>query len=387
MTMTDALVALRREIHREPDLSHHEGPTAHRVQVFLRARGVTAFVPVPGTAGFAVRLGAPARHTVILKADLDALPLAEESGLPFASARPGAMHACGHDVHTAILAGVVLALHAEAAALGGEVRCIFQPAEEAEPLGARAVVAAGLLDGVGTALGFHVDPDLPVGVIGALAPGVRSANCDEVTVTVRGRSAHAARPHLGVDAIAVAAAFVQDAQTIASRLNSPLEPMALSFGRIAGGTMRNSLADRVVLEGTLRTTSPSQRTHVQATLARLAAGIGAAHDTAIECGVTAGEPAMVNDPRVTALARALAVDCVGEAQTSPLPTLSLGGDDFAFYLEKAPGVMVRFGTHNPALGCVHPLHHPRFRVDEAVIPLAVDYLVRLVRRVLAAGSL
>jgi len=384
--LIEAVTKLRREIHQQPDLSHDETPTAGRVRKFLESYGVEDIRPIPGTAGLIVTLGRGGRETLVIKADLDALPMEEDTGLPFASQKKGVMHACGHDVHTAILAGLAVLLQAQMPRLPGEVRLVFQPAEEKEPLGARAVVAAGLLSGATVALGFHVDPELPVGVIGGLAPGVRSAYCDEIRIVVHGCAAHAARPHLGIDAIALGAALVQEAQKVSSRLNSPLEPIALTFGRIAGGTMPNSLADRVVIDGTLRTTRPEQREHARQALERLCDGLGAAYLAKIELVITPGEPAMINDARILQLAQGVALGLVGPARITPEPAMSLGGDDFAFYLEKVPGVMVRLGTRNEALQCIYPLHHPRFCVDEAVIPLGLRYLSRLIREVVEGST-
>lgn len=383
--LIEAVVELRREIHQQPDLSHDEAPTANRVRKFLESHGIGGIRPIPGTAGLVATVGCEGRGTLVIKADLDALPLEEDTGLPFASRKKGVMHACGHDVHTAILAGLAVLLQAQVPRLPGEVRLVFQPAEEKEPLGARAVVAAGFLSGATVALGFHVDPELPAGVIGGLAPGVRSAYCDEIRIVVHGCAAHAARPHLGIDAIVVGAALVQEAQKISSRLNSPLEPIALTFGRITGGTMPNSLADRVVIDGTLRTTRPEQRERARQALERLCDGLGAAYLAEIELVVTPGEPAMVNDVRVLQKAQEVALDLVGPDRITPEPAMSLGGDDFAFYLEKVPGAMIRLGTRNEALQCIYPLHHPRFCVDEAVIPLGLRYLSRLVREVMAGS--
>ncbi|MGH7265921.1 MAG: M20 metallopeptidase family protein, partial [Candidatus Rokuibacteriota bacterium] len=317
--------------------------------------------------------------------DLDALPIAEQTGLPFASRRPGVMHACGHDAHTAILVGVALALHGARAALPGAVRCIFQPAEELEPLGGREVVRAGCLDGAGAVLALHVDPTLPAGRIGVRS-GPLMACADTLTVTLRGRGSHGAFPHLGVDAIAVAAAVVQELQKIPSRRIDPLEPVVLTIGTIRGGTRSNIVADEVVLEGTVRTLDEGLRGAIREMIRDVVQGVARAHGAAGVVAVVPGEPVLRNDPAVTALVREAGAAVLGPAGVVDIPRPEMVAEDFAFYVERAPGAMFRLGVKNDARRIVHPLHDARFDLDEAALAVGAAVFLEAARRFLEGGG-
>jgi len=382
-SLREAMLRLRRHIHRHPELSHAEFETARSVREALAEAGISRFSPIPGTAGFFADIeGDRPGRMLALRADLDALPIAEQTGLEYASVNAGVMHACGHDAHTAMVYAAGRALDDLRARLAGRVRLIFQPAEEKEPLGARAAIAAGALEGVDAIIGLHVDPDLPAGTVGGLVPGPRSAASDEFAVTVRGVAAHGARPDRGVDAVLAAAAVVQALQGVVSRDSPPLAPVVVTVGRIHGGTAGNVIADEVRLEGILRTQDPEVRQKVRTCVERSARAAAAAHGAEAEIEVVEGEPPILNDPAVTQLVYEAAQAVVGGPRIAEGPPPSMGADDFAFYLERAPGMMLRLGVGNEAKGAVHPLHHPRFTLDEAALEVGVAVLAEAALRYL-----
>jgi amidohydrolase len=385
--IVEMMVDTRRDIHAHPELSHHEYGTADRVRRRLVALGINDIGSVDGTAGLVATVnGVRPGRTIALRAELDALPIEEETGLPFKSTRPGVMHACGHDAHTAIALGVAAMLQGIRNQISGRVRFLFQPAEEKEPLGARALVRAGCLDGVDAILGLHVEPDLDAGQVGGLAAGPRTAASDEFKVTIRGVSAHGARPHQGVDAIVAAAALIQDMQTIASRVVDPQEPVVVTVGTIHGGsTAPNIISDRVELTGTIRTRDEQVRRTVRDCVGSMARGIAEVHGATAEVEITPGEPVLANDASLTELVRAAAEGVVGTGNTVERPPPSMGADDFAFYLEHVPGVMIRLGTRNASKTLVYPLHNPRFDLDEDTLAIGATVLFETVCRYLSKG--
>ncbi|MBI3454444.1 MAG: amidohydrolase [Candidatus Rokubacteria bacterium] len=376
---------VRRAIHANPELSHEETATAALVRRELVAAGLREIEAVAGTGLLVTIRGRRSGRALALRADLDALPLVEASSVPFASRRPGVMHACGHDAHTAILLGVAIALHGQRERLRGSVTCVFQPAEESEPLGARQIVEAGHLKGIDAILALHVDPGLPVGQIGVRS-GPFMAGADSLQITIRGRGGHGGLPHLGVDAIAVAAAVIQELQQIASRRIDPLEPVVLTIGRIEGGTAPNILADHVLLQGTVRALDERVRLRVRAMIRDVVGGVARAHGAAGTVEVLPGEPVLRNDEALTDLIRGAVRDVLGPAALHEMPRPELIAEDFAFYLEHVPGAMFRLGVGNPAKGIVHPLHHPGFALDEKALPIGAGVLLGAVWRFLEAGT-
>jgi amidohydrolase len=305
--------------------------------------------------------------------------------LQFASRHDGVMHACGHDAHTAMVVAAALALQRRRNSLAGEVRCIFQHAEECEPTGAREVIAAGVLDGVSAIVGLHVEPELPVGMMGGLQAGPRNAASDQFTLTVHGSEAHGARPEQGIDAIVVAAHIVQALQSIPSRLTAAQEPVVLTIGSIQGGTAPNILAGRVTMYGIIRTMNDATRGRVIAMLSRIAEGTAALYAARAEVVVIHGEPAICNDAAVTEVVRD-AVRCVlGESAVTPQPPASMGADDFAYYLEHVPGMMFRLGVAEPDRAA-YPLHHPRFAIAENALPLGAAVLAAAAVKLTQGGQ-
>ena len=338
------LSALRREFHRRPELSLQEFCTAARIEEELDRFGIPhTRVGETGVLGTLRGTGTGA-GVVVLRADIDALPIQERSGAEYCSQTPGVMHACGHDVHVTCLLGAAKLLAERRAAFGGEIRFVFQPAEEIGQ-GAKPFVEAGVLDGADRVFGLHVAPDLPIGTVG-LKPGLNNAAVDLFSIQVHGKSAHVAQPQLGVDALYIASQTVVALQALVTRLTSPVEPVIIGVGKLQAGTTYNALAGSAVLEGTTRTISQAE---VQWT------------------DITA---ALINDPQACQEAAA-AAKLLGEGvRVITDRSLSLCGDNFAEYLLHTPGAYAYLGSGNPALpNTLSSLHSEDFDVDEKALTL------------------
>jgi amidohydrolase len=380
-SIVDRMIELRRAIHQNPELSHDENATSALVRGELEAAGIGPIVKVTGTGLIVDIPGNSDGPTLAIRADLDALPITERTGLPFASKNDGVMHACGHDSHTAMVLATALTLKNTPDSFAGTVRIIFQPAEEAEPLGGRVVVAEGHLDSVDGVIGIHVDPLLETGRIGVRA-GAFSASSDELNITVQGTSAHGAKPHEGVDGIVVAAALIGQLQSVVSRSRNPAELLVVTVGTIEGGTIRNILADEVRLTGTIRTMSEDVRAMAHGRIRAIADGLAMAYGATIYIEINQGEPVLMNDETMVELINHAAADVAGpDCAFAAEP--SSASDDFAFYGQVTPGVYFRLGVGNQAKGCTHPLHHPKFAIDEDALSLGAAVLVRAARRFLA----
>ncbi len=362
------LVEWRRHLHAHPELSGEEEQTAAFVAAKLREMGYRPTERVGGswglTADLVVDLKAP---FVALRADMDALPIDEQNDLPYRSQRPGVMHACGHDAHTAMLLGAARILSQRRSELRTNVRLIFQPHEEKFPGGAPAMIAGGALENVRCIFGIHICSNVPTGQIGT-RPGPFMAAVNPFVMTVRGQGGHAAMPDQCRDPIVAAAQIITALQTIVSRNVPVAQPAVVSVTRISGGTADNVIPERVELEGTIRTFDDAVRRHVVERVRQLARQIGEALDVQVETSIREGYPALINDPQTTQAALD-AARSIGFADDDLL-TLDPqgGGEDFAYYCQKVPGAFVFLGARNPEKDCVWPHHHPRFNIDEAALP-------------------
>lgn len=368
------MIALRRYLHQHPELSNDERRTQAHLKKALgdagieNAREVAGFglaVDITGSAG-------PSNRRLVIRADIDALPITEASGVPFASLTHGVMHACGHDAHAAMGYAAAIILNRSRERFRGTVRLIFQPAEEAEPLGARRVVAEGLLDDVDGAIGIHVDPYMPSGSIG-VGVGPYTLASDVFDVEVAGESAHAARPFEGVDAITVTCSMVSELQKIVSREIDPFDPLVISVTGIKGGGSYNVVAAKALLQGTIRSGREATRQLAWRRLREVLEGVAAAHGARIEIKLQRGEPAVVNDAGMVELIRRNSTTIIGRENTINAPGWT-AADDFAFYCEKCPSVYFRLGIRNEEVGSVYPLHHPKFRVDESTLSTGAGVL-------------
>lgn len=362
------MIDIRRHLHRNPELSNEERETQAYLKQALEAAGLENVRPVAGF-GLAVDIAGtagPSNRKVVIRADIDALPITEASGVPFASARPGVMHACGHDAHAAMGYAAAVLLDRQRSSFSGTVRLIFQPAEEAEPLGGRRVIEEGLLDDVDAAIGIHVDPYTPAGQI-AVGAGPYTLACDIFDVVVTGNSAHAAKPSDGVDAIAVACSMVTELQKIVSREIDPYDPLVVSVTGIEGGGAYNVIAPEVRLKGTIRSGREETRQKAWRRLRQILEGVAATHDASVAVTIQRGEPPVVNAPEMVAIVQQAGAEVVGRDNVLNAPGWT-AADDFAFYSEKCPSVYFRLGIRNEAMEAIYPLHHPKFRVDETALP-------------------
>ncbi|MBR0651451.1 amidohydrolase [Roseomonas terrae] len=365
-----ALIALRRDIHRVPELGFQETRTAGIVAAELARLGIAhrTGVGVTGVVG-EIRGGRPG-PTLAIRADMDALPIHEETGLDFASSVEGKMHACGHDIHTVTLLGVAALLKDLAPQLAGTVRLIFQPAEEILE-GAAAMIADGAADGIDLALGFHNHPDMPVGSFGFVR-GPCLAASDRFDLIVQGKSGHAAHPYAAVDPIVAAAQFITQAQTVVSREIRPLHPAVVTVGMVQGGATYNIIPERVALKGTVRTLHAAARDTAEAALRRLAAGLEPAMRVRCEMRYQRLVPPLVNDDRM--LEPVLASVARQMGVTPEEGEASMGSEDFAEFAARAPAFHLRIGSGTP--GRDDRLHNAMYQPDEACIALGVQALSR-----------
>ncbi len=379
----ERLVQMRRDLHQHPELSCQEHRTADRVCAFLDQLPKVEYrrnVAGTGVVAEIVRgRFAEEASWVALRADLDALPIQEETGLPFASSVPGVMHACGHDVHTTGLLGAA-ALLAEESELDAPIRLLFQPAEETGD-GAQAMIAAGALRNVGMIFGGHVDQHYPVGTI-VVAEGAVNASSDTFVIHIQGQGGHAARPHQTIDAVVVGSLLVTALQTVVSREINPSNPAVLTVARFEAGTAPNVIADAATLQGTVRAQDADVRLRLEAALKRMATSIGLLHGAKISVEVCRGTPALINQGKAVELARNSAIDVVSHEQVLPLESANMGGEDFSYYLEHVSGCYVRYGGRGNDQH-EYPAHSAKFDVDESVLAVASSYLARVAKM---AGS-
>jgi amidohydrolase len=371
-SVVDRVVELRRTIHRRPELGFEEHETSALVRAELDALGIEYRV-LAGTGVVGVVRGAKPGRVAGLRADMDALPITERTELPFASEIEGRMHACGHDAHTAMLLGAARVLAGMREDLHGTAVLIFQPAEEG-PGGAEPMIAEGALDDPkveGIAM-LHVDARLGPGEIG-IAPGPVNAACDELYLTVRGKGGHGAYPHTAVDAVPATAALILALQNIAARETDPLASVVVTIGTIAGGYRNNVIADVVEMSGTLRAFDPAIRDGLDGRVRRIADGVGAAYGVRIETRIVRGYPPVLNN---VALAESFSAYMQSHSALSVHRTPpTMGGEDFAYFAQRVPGVHVRLGIRSEKAGATHPGHSALFRIDEDALPAGVQTLV------------
>ncbi|WP_049803201.1 M20 metallopeptidase family protein [Bradyrhizobium japonicum] len=387
----EAVIELRHAMHREPELSNAEWKTQERIRRMLQRFGITGAKPFHNTGLYIDIEGTASgpKRSIAVRGDIDALPIQEaRDDLPYRSQVDGIMHACGHDVHASIALGTALAFHRMRENFAGKVRVFFQPAEEAEPLGGRTVKEEKLLDGFDGAVGFHVSPDIPAGMLDA-CEGPITKSADQFKLTITGKMAHGASPHNGVDAIAIAAAFVNEVQKLISR-EMPIDDAAVvTIGTIHGGEATNIICPSVIMEGTIRTRSPERRALLSQRVREVAEGVARMHRGQAECIIRTGEPPVVNDSDMVQRFRQVVHDTLGrEALTAK--KRAAGSDDFGFYAASVPSIYFWFGTR--ATGNESLLHTPTFGAsDELVVPtteLTVRYVLDLLnpRDCLSADS-
>lgn len=380
--LSDRLVDWRREFHRHPAPGFDEHYAAQLIAGQLAEMNVRTQTGVAQT-GVVAEVG-QGGACIALRADMDALPMQEENDVPYASQVPGMMHACGHDVHMACLLGAAQLLAEDAAAgrLPGRVRFFFQPSEESQDeeglSGGMRMVNEGVMDNVDAVLGLHVWTDLPVGSV-SLRAGPACAYPDKFVLKIKGQEAHGAFPHRGIDAVTLAAQVINALQTVVSRRLDPTRSKVLTVGTIHGGTKDNIMAGEVTMTGTLRAFEPETREALHTEMEQ-ACGVARALGGQYDLTIYPGYIPIVNDPELTAFVRQVAVDLLG-AENVLESALEMGGEDFSYFAEKAPGCFFLLGGATP--GAPKRLHHhPQFDVDERCLPLGAALLAEAASRFL-----
>jgi len=386
-TLHPELVEIRRDLHAHPELGRTEQRTTRVVADRLRLAGLAPRL-LPGT-GLTCDIGPnpveTGRRRIALRADMDALPVQETTGLPFASTVHGVAHACGHDVHTTALlgAGLVLAeLHA-AGELPVGVRLVFQPAEEVQPGGALDVIAAGALDGIGRIFAVHCDPKVDVGRIGTRIGPITSAS-DEITVVLTGSGGHTSRPHLTEDVVYALGQVITQVPAVLGRRLDPRSGVNLTWGAVQAGSAHNAIPASGSVRGTLRCLDVRAWERASQVLHDAVEQVVAPYGVGVEVRHQRGVPPVENDERSVAALEAAARDVLGE-ESVQLTEQSLGGEDFAWYLTKVPGAMARLGTRTPG-GRTYDIHQGDLVVDEQAIAAGAALLARTVLRVGAAAA-
>lgn len=370
------LIHIRRHLHQYPEVAWEEKETSRAIRGWLEEAGIRV-LDLPLQTGVVAEVGGKKAGPIIaLRADIDALPIQEETGLPYASRHPGKMHACGHDFHTAVVLGAAVLLKSREETLKGTVRFLFQPAEE-KGTGAAKMLESRALDGVQAIFGMHNKPDMQVGTVGIKA-GPLMAAVDGFDIEVEGVGTHAAIPEAGVDPIVAAAQIVSSLQTIVSRNVSPLHNAVVSVTSIHGGAAWNVIPDKVVLGGTVRTFQEEVRRQIPVHFTRIIEGVTAAYGARISLRWFEGPPAVRNDEALSRLSMA-AAERAGLQVVTPAP--SPAGEDFAYYQEKIPGSFVFMGTSGK-----NEWHHPGFTVDERALVPSVLYFAEAASAALEGGS-
>jgi len=360
------MIDLRRDFHQYPELGLQEFNTARKVEGVLEALGLETRMFVNGTGVRGFLRGSEPGETIALRADMDALPIQEETDLPYQSQNKGVMHACGHDAHIAMLLGAATILSEMRKELKGNVAFIFQPAEEIGA-GAKAMVEEGALEGANRIFGLHVYSILPFGTLG-YRPGPLMAAGDFFDVKITGKGGHGGLPHLTVDPIVIAANAISTLQTIVSREVDPVESAVISICKMNGGEAYNVIPETATFGGTIRSHKPELREYLPKRVKEILNGVVSGMRASYEFNLMSKFPATINDEEMTAFVVKVAKEILGEDKLSLLRPL-MGSEDFSFYLQKVPGTFAFLGVENKDKGIIYPHHHPKFNIDEDILPL------------------
>ena len=363
------LVNIRRHLHENPELGFEEVATAQYIADYLAGLGLEVTSQVAKTGVVALLRGARPGKTVAIRADMDALPIQELNEVPYKSKHPGKMHACGHDAHVAAAIGAARILWELRDQINGNVKFIFQPAEEA-PGGAEPMIAAGVLENpaVDAIIGGHVWGSLESGIIEVMS-GPTMASSDIIRLKIIGKGGHAAQPHTTIDPIVIASEIVGALQKIVSRQTDPFEAVVISICSFHAGEVFNVIPHSAYLEGAVRTLNNELRQELPHKIEKIIRGITEPYGATYELDYYLGYPVTVNDPGVTETVRKAAVSVLGADKVRVAARASMGGEDYAYFLNKVPGTYIRIGTRNPEKGICQEMHHPRFDIDEAVLEL------------------
>lgn len=374
------IIKIRRFLHMNPELSYQEFQTSKLVASKLLALGLEVKTGIAKTGVTALLSGSQQGFTVALRADMDALPIQELTDVPYRSLNPGVMHSCGHDLHTAIALGTAMVLHGLKQKIKGNIKFIFQPAEEGPPpgeeAGAKQMIKEGALENppVGAIFALHVCPE-KLGKI-FFSSGPIMANADGFTIVIKGKSVHAARPHEGIDAIVLASQVVLGIQSIISRTIDPSDPAVITVGKIKGGKRSNIIADEVLLEGTIRTFSAANREKIPSLIENIVKGITHSYGADYIFTYEKGIPSVYNHPELAKIMLPTLINLMGEnnvKKTKP----QMVAEDFSYYCQKIPGFFFFLGVKNPDLETMAPLHSPYFNPDERSLFLGIKIMSHL----------
>jgi amidohydrolase len=371
----EEVITLRRDFHQHPELGLKETRTAGIIADYLERIGLTVTTGVGQTGVIGLLQGAHPGKSLMMRADMDALPIQEENQVPYRSENNGLMHACGHDGHMAILLGTAKILSRFRGEISGNIKFVFQPGEEGYD-GARLMIEEGVLENprVEAAIGLHLSPFIQVGKIG-IRNGAAFAGSDAFSIRVNGQMGHGAHPESGVDAIFISGNVITSLQSLVSREVSALNPVVVHIGMIKGGTAGNIIADRVTLRTVVRTMDPELRRTIPQRLDRILKGITSAYRGSHEIRYLGGVGPVVNDPAISDVVRSAAIHTVGEENILH-PEPSMGSDDMARFLEAVPGCYFGLGIGNKEKGYTHPIHQPLFDMDESGLAIGVATMVR-----------
>lgn len=373
------LISLRRELHAHPELSHQEYETTSLLAATLQDFGFEVRAREEGTGFYAdltpTHFDPSTQPTVAIRTDIDALPIQEVSDAPYASTRPGAMHACGHDVHMTIATAAGMAAYEYREQLPGRLRLVYQHAEEVSVGGASDMVSFGAIDGVDAILGVHCDPELEVGRIG-LRAGHLTAAYDSFTVTIRGKSGHGARPHHCVDPIRVSSQLLNALYQMPGQHFDARDPVVISVGSIHAGESFNVIPETAEFKGTLRTLTRESRQRLEPVMRKIIDSVCMAHGATYQLDFLHGAPSVVNSAELIGLLEEVGRAVLGDTGIYHIPLPSMGGEDFSYYLQHIPGAMFRLGTAGPGPRTRHLLHSDRFDVDDRAIGLGARLMTR-----------
>jgi amidohydrolase len=376
------IVDLRRDFHQHPEIALKEFNTAKKVDGILKGLGIETKMMVNGTGVRGILKGSLPGKTIALRADLDALPVQEETDRPYRSKNAGAMHACGHDAHIAMLLGAAMVLAEWKKELRGNVVFIFQPAEETGA-GAKPMIEEGVLEGVDGIFGLHVYVPMGFGTLGYKAGPFMAAG-DFFDVKIMGKGGHGGLPHLAIDPIAITANAISTLQTIVSREVDPLESAVVSICKMeAGKEAYNIIPDSATFGGTIRSHSPELREYLSRRIEEILEGVTSAMRGGYEFNLMSRFPPVINEEKMTEFVLRVAQDLLGKDKVSPMKPL-MGSEDFSYYLQKIPGTFVFLGAENKEKGILHPQHHPKYDIDEDILPVgaalhaavAMEYLAK-----------
>ena len=375
--MKDWLVEIRRTIHTNPELGFEEVETSKLIAGWLEKFGLQVQRGLAKTGVVGLLQGEKGGKTVAIRADMDALPLEEANQVPYRSKVKGKMHACGHDGHVTILLGVARLFSSIRERVKGNIKWVFQPAEEGGG-GGRIMVEEGVLENprVDAIFGAHLFPDLQIGKVGIHEKEGLAAT-DRVIIKILGKGGHGAYPHLSKDPILAAGHLITQIHSIVSRSIAPLDSAVVTIGKVSGGTAFNIIPDEVELLGTVRSLNPRVREELKSRLEQVTQGVAGSFDLDYRFDYQYGYPALVNDPEMSHLVASACAQGIGKENVEFIRP-SMGGEDFAYYLQKVPGSFFRLGCRNEEKGIVHPFHSSSFDIDEDVLPFGVEMFARII---------